>query len=180
MNTSAGSVILQIGIVVPSVDNAVQNYANLLGISDWNINYVDTEHGKGRNFRVDGENIAVKAKIAWAKIGDIELELIEPQDETSTYAEYLRSNGPGVHHLMFGTNDYQQAVENMRRNGVKNFVTGELQATEFQLFDTRQMLGTITEFATGSSLIPDEEARYGVGAALSPNRRKDVGPADAE
>ena len=52
MNTSASSVIVQIGIVVPSVDAAVKNYATLLGITDWNINYVDTDHGKGRSFRV--------------------------------------------------------------------------------------------------------------------------------
>ncbi len=52
MNASARSSILQIGIVVPSVDVAVRNYATLLNISDWNINYVDTENGKGRNFRV--------------------------------------------------------------------------------------------------------------------------------
>ena len=180
MNRSASSAIVQIGIVVPSVDTAVKNYANLLGISEWNINYVDTDHGKGRNFHVGGKEVAVKAKIAWAKIGEIELELIEPQDDSSIYAEYLRSNGPGVHHLMFSTNDYQHTVEQMRRNGVMSIVSGELQATEFRLFDTRQMLGTISEFATGNPLIPDEEVRNGVSAALSPNRRRDVGPADAE
>ena len=165
MNTSASSVVVQIGIVVPSVDAAVENFATLLGITDWNINYVDTDHGKGRNFRVDGKEVAVKAKIAWAQVGEIELELIEPQDDSSVYAEYQRSNGPGVHHLMFGTNDYQHSVEKMHRHGVKSFATGELQATEFRLFDTRQMLGTICEFATGDPLVPDEEVSNYTGAA---------------
>lgn len=164
MSASANSVIVQIGIVVPSVDAAVNNYATLLGITDWNINYVDTDHGKGRNFRVGGKEVAVKAKIAWAKIGEIELELIEPQDDSSIYAEYLRNNGPGVHHLMFGTDNYQHTVEEMHRHGVKRIASGELQATEFQLFDTRQMLGTISEFATGEPLMPDEEIMNGVGA----------------
>ncbi len=180
MNTSARSAIVQIGIVVPSVDAAVKNYATLLGITDWNINYVDTDLGKGRNFRVGGKDVVVKAKIAWAKVGEIELELIEPQDDSSIYAEYLRSNGPGVHHLMFSTNDYQHTVEQMHRHGVKKFVTGELQTTEFRLFDTRQMLGTISEFATGNPLIPDEEIRNGVCSALSPNWSRHLGPADAE
>jgi len=157
MDTSARSAILQIGIVVPSVDAAVRNYVTLLGIADWNINYVDTDRGKGRNFRVDGKEVAVKAKIAWANIGDIELELIEPQDDNSIYAEYLRCNGPGVHHLMFETDHYQVTADRMRRNEVKSVVSGELQSTEFQLFDTRQMLGTICEFAMGNPLIPDEE-----------------------
>jgi len=156
---------VQIGIVVPSVDSAVKNYATLLGITDWNINYVDTDHGKGRNFRVGGKEVAVKVKIAWAKIGEIELELIEPQDDSSIYAEYLRSNGSGVHHLMFGTDNYQNTLEEMDRHGVTSTASGELQSTEFQSFDTRQMLGTICEFATGDPLVPDEELRIDIGAA---------------
>jgi len=53
----------------------------------------------------------------------------------------------------------------MHRHGVKSFATGELQATEFRLFDTRQMLGTICEFATGDPLVPDEEVSNYTGAA---------------
>jgi len=147
--------VIQVGIVVRSADEAVHHYSNLLGIDDWNINYVDTDTGKGRNFRVGGENVSVKAKIAWTNVGDIELELIEPQDDNSIYANYLRSNGPGVHHLMFGTSDYQNTVDNMRQNGVKNIASGELQKTRFQLFDTIDMLGTISEFAEGDALTPD-------------------------
>jgi len=151
--------VVQIGIVVRSTDEAMRHYANLLGISNWNINYVDTDEGKGRNFRVDGEDVSVKAKIAWTNVGDIELELIEPQDDNSVYARYLRSNGPGVHHLMFGTSDYQNTVDDMHRKGVKSIASGELQATKFQLFDTIEMLGTISEFAEGDALLADESVK---------------------
>jgi 4-hydroxyphenylpyruvate dioxygenase-like putative hemolysin len=155
MSEPKANAVVQIGIVVRSTDEAMRHYAKLLGIDDWNINYVDTDNGKGRNFRVDGEDVSVKAKIAWTNIGDIELELIEPQDDNSIYARYLRSNGPGVHHLMFGTSDYQDTLDNMQQKGVKNIASGELQATRFQLFDTVDMLGTISEFAEGDALIPD-------------------------
>jgi len=150
--------ILQIGIVIQNADEAIRNYENLLGISGWNINYVDTQNGVGRNFRHGNKDVAVKAKIAWVSIGNVEIELIEPRDETSIYAEYLRNNGPGVHHLMFGIDDHQKGVECMRVNGVESIVSGELQATKFQLFDTRSLLGTITEFAEGDALIPDKFA----------------------
>ena len=150
------SAIVQVGIVVKNADEAIVNYENLLGISGWNINYVDTENGIGRNFRHGNKDVSVKARIAWARIGSIEIELIEPRDKTSVYAEYLRNNGPGVHHLMFGIDDYRKGVECMRANGVGSIVSGELQATKFQLFDTRSLLGTITEFAEGDELNPDE------------------------
>lgn len=152
--------IVQIGVVVRSADEAVQHYARLIGVTTWNINYVDTDSGKGRNFRIDGNEVSVKAKIAWTKIGNIEHELIEPRDETSIFSEYLRNQGPGVHHLMFGTNDCDRAVERLRGCGVARILSGELQETRFQLFDTCDMLGTNSEFAEGDELLPEENQTF--------------------
>lgn len=148
--------VLQIGILVRNADEAVRQYSTLLGISDWNINFVDTQIGKGRNFHSGEDDVAVKAKIAWALIGGVELELIEPQDKTSVYAQFIESHGPGVHHIMFGTDDFDRTVNRLNGAGIERVLSGELQATRFQLFDTRNTLGLISEFATGAALIPDE------------------------
>lgn len=152
--------IVQIGIVVRSADEAIRNYARLIGVTKWNINYVDTDNRKGRNFRIDGNDVNVKAKIAWTNIDNIELELIEPQDDTSLFAEYLRSHGPGVHHLMFGTNDSDRTAERLSGCGIERILSGELQETRFQLFDTGDMLGTISEFAEGGALLPEETQTF--------------------
>jgi len=151
--------IVQIGILVRNVDEAVRQYAKLLGVGDWNINYVDTENGKGQNFRTANSEVAVKAKIAWATIGGVELELIEPQDTTSVYAQHLESHGPGVHHVMFGTDDYDRTAGSLKEGGVERILSGELQATRFQLFDTRDTLGLISELAEGDALVPDESRK---------------------
>lgn len=148
--------IVQIGIVVADVDEAIRHYANLLGIRDWNINQVDSDKGDGRDFRSAEGEISVKAKIAWTNIGDIELELIEPQDRTSTYAEFLRNSGPGVHHVMLNTGGFDRDVTALRDSGLRTLLSGELQATKFQLFDSRAELGTIIELAEGGALLPDE------------------------
>ena len=148
--------VVQIGILVRNVDEAVEQYAKFLGIDNWNINFVDTEKGKGRNFRTGETVVSVQAKIAWATIGGIEIELIEPQDTTSIYAQHLESHGPGVHHLMFGTNDYDGTVNDLVGCGVESILSGELQETRFRLFDTRETLGLISEFADGDALVPDE------------------------
>jgi catechol 2,3-dioxygenase-like lactoylglutathione lyase family enzyme len=148
--------IVQIGILVRDADEAVRQYEKLLGVSNWNINLVDTENGRGRNFRTGEKDVAVKAKIAWTTIGGIELELIEPQDTTSIYAQHLETHGPGVHHLMFGARDYEGAVNSLTDCGVERILSGELQRTRFQLFDTRKTLGLISEFAEGEALVPDD------------------------
>jgi catechol 2,3-dioxygenase-like lactoylglutathione lyase family enzyme len=148
--------IVQIGIVVTDARRAIREYARLLGIRSWHINHVDSANGIGQRFREADSDITVNATIAWTEIAGIEIELIEPNDESSLYARYLRESGPGVHHIMFATDNYDADVSSLKEDGVPVMLSGELQATEFQLFDSRATLGTIVELARGDALIPDE------------------------
>ena len=148
--------VVQIGIVVADARKAASEYGRLLGLRKWYINRVDTNAGVGRNFRTAEGEIPVKATIAWTNIGDIEIELIEPNDESSPYARYLRESGPGVHHIMLAAEDYGTDVDSLEKGGVPILLSGELQGTGFHLFDSRATLGTIVELARGGALTPDE------------------------
>ena len=71
------------------------------------------------------------------------------------YAIFLREKGPGIHHVMFSTPDYQSCAERMARHQISVMAGGELQQTQFQMFDTRETLGLICEIADGGALVPD-------------------------
>jgi methylmalonyl-CoA/ethylmalonyl-CoA epimerase len=148
--------VVQIGVVVADADACVARYRELLNLQDWNINYVDTGAGKGQNFFIGNKPVAAKAKIAWINIGNVELEIIEPRDEESIYAQFLRDRGPGIHHVMFAVSDYDQCNESMIENNVAVLGGGELQQTRFRMFDTEKDLGFICEIAEGEALIPDK------------------------
>jgi catechol 2,3-dioxygenase-like lactoylglutathione lyase family enzyme len=148
--------IVQIGIVVRDADTCIAKYRELLNLQDWHINYVDTATGKGSNFRNGQKPVPAKAKIAWIRIGNVELEVIEPRDKDSVYARFLREKGPGIHHVMFATPDYDKCSAVMAENNVGVIGSGELQQTRFQMFDTKEELGLICEIADGEPLIPDE------------------------
>jgi catechol 2,3-dioxygenase-like lactoylglutathione lyase family enzyme len=148
--------VIQIGIVVPDVDKAIEGYRDLLHVKKWNINQVDTVTGKGGNFHKNGKPIQAKVKIAWANIGNVELELIEPQDQHSLYADFLKEHGPGIHHVMLGTADYDRCLDHMGEQKVTAIGGGELQDTRFQMFDTQDLLGFICEIADGDPLVPDQ------------------------
>lgn len=147
--------VIQIGIVVANIDKTIEAYRELLQVDTWNINYVDSANGKGSNFHNNGNPIHATAKIAWVNLGNIELELIEPRDQNSPYSEFLKEHGPGVHHIMLGTPTYSDATAHMGKKKVDLIGGGELQATRFQMFDTRDLLGFICEIAEGDPLIPD-------------------------
>lgn len=147
--------VVQLGIVVRDAKATAHRYRELLGLDDWHFNEVDTASGKGANFRRGGQSITAKALIAWTSVGNVELELIEPQDDSSVYAEFLHSKGPGIHHVMFVTPDYDDCINHMASQNISTLGAGELQKTRFQLFDTEADLGLICEIAEGEPLIPD-------------------------
>jgi 4-hydroxyphenylpyruvate dioxygenase-like putative hemolysin len=149
--------IVQIGLVVRDAAATALQYRKLLGVQDWYLNEVDTDRGKGRQFHHRGQAIKAKALIAWARVGNVELELIEPRDEDSAYAVFLRDKGPGIHHVMFGCADYEACGRRLTEQGVAELAGGELQQTRFKLFDARDSLGIICEIAAGGELVPDSK-----------------------
>jgi hypothetical protein len=148
--------VIQIGIIVSDVNKTIEGYRDLLQVKRWNINHVDTAIGKGGNFYKNGKAIQAKAKIAWVNFGNVELELIEPQDQHSLYADFLREHGPGIHHVMLGTSDYVSCLNHMDSQNIAAIGGGELQGTRFQMFDTQELLGFICEIAEGGPLLPDQ------------------------
>ena len=147
--------VAQIGIVVRDAAASASHYQTLLGIKEWHFNHVDTKNGIGKKFHTRKRAIDAKAKIAWAHLGGVEIELIEPLDTDSIYAEHLKENGPGLHHIMFETSDYEQSRLHMANNDIAEMAGGELQATRFTMLETREQLGMLCEIAEGGLLVPD-------------------------
>ena len=151
--------IVQIGIVVNSVDDTVEKYRRILGIENWHVNIIDSEEERGQNFKNRGKPIRRRTKIAWTKVGHVELELIEPQDEDSDHAEFLRDHGPGIHHVMFSTPDYDGTLQHMLDHGYQAVSEREVQGSRVHVFDTMADLGLLCEIAEAETLEPD----YSVG-----------------
>lgn len=146
--------VAQIGIVVADAESTADHYRRLLGVDDWRVNHVDSAEGFDR-FLQDGSPTDMRAKIVWADLGGVEIELIEPQDDKSVFAEYLAAHGPGIHHIMLRTASYQQSRDRLASSGVPLLLEGEQQNTRFCLFDSSNQLGAIIELAEGGELAAD-------------------------
>jgi len=83
VNQALFNQVVQIGIVVRDAEATARRYKDLLNLSDWHFNEVDTEKGHGYNFCSGDRPIPARALIAWLFLGNVELELIEPRDEHS-------------------------------------------------------------------------------------------------
>src|SRR5262249_11380112 len=109
--------VLQIAIVVRDVDASVRTYEDDYGIGPWEIH--EFHPGDVEDLVKDDRPAQYGMRIAIATIGRVEWELIEPLDDRSNYAEFLRSKGEGVHHIQVAVDDYDVALNALREKGNK-------------------------------------------------------------
>ena len=77
--------IEHIGIAVPSLEEAIRYWENVLGLKCYSIEEVADQKVKTDFFMVDATKI----------------ELLEPTSAESTIAKFIEKKGPGVHHVAF-------------------------------------------------------------------------------
>ena len=140
---------MQIGIVVPDVEEAVRAYRDNYGIGGWQIMEIGSENT--RDVRLHGRPVGWKSKIAVTMVGSVMWELIQPVDEDDLFARFLAQRGGvgGVHHIAVSTTDYRGVVAEQAARGRVPILSGTFSGVEVQYLDTEPELGVILEVFSG-------------------------------
>lgn len=92
-----------IGIAVKSIEEALPYYIETLGLKLIHIEEVPSE----------------KVRVAFLDSGNLNLELLQPMDETSTIHSFIEKKGEGIHHIAFGVSNIQERLNELKENGVR-------------------------------------------------------------
>ena len=105
----------QIGILVKDLDKAMEYYSAILDVGPWRIAEFDVPALKARD-----QTYSWKARIAFAKLGSIELELIHIVEGRSIHSEFLEKGREGLHHLGFfvSKDEMDTIIEQLSDRGV--------------------------------------------------------------
>lgn len=95
--------INHIGIAVKSIEDHRPYYEQVLGIELEGIEDVPQQ----------------KVRVAFYRVGDVLLELLEPTDPSSTVAGFIEKRGEGLHHVAFTVADIQARIAELKASGVK-------------------------------------------------------------
>lgn len=142
--------VLQIAMVVKNCDEAVKIWADKYGIGPWKI--YEFNPGTVNDMIIRGEKVDYAMRLALCDIGGVQWELIEPKDDKSIYAEFLRDKGEGLHHCAFGTDNYQKTVEFYKDKGLPILQGGEWDGLTYTYLDSQKDLNLIAEIY---DLVPD-------------------------
>lgn len=142
----------QIGVVVKNLDVAMESYWRTAGIGPWNIFTTGAPplsclyHGQPANYKI---------RLATARSGPLQMELIEYISGDTIHRDFLASGRIGIEHVGIYVPDLEQALQSYQARNI-----GILQRADgmgmtgdgrYAYLDTEPILGTILELIQSSS-----------------------------
>lgn len=143
-NIMETNVVTQIGILCHDIEKTAREYADLFGVEMPKIQMTGTQDVAKTMYL--GEPTPARTKQAFFKVGpNVEIELLEPDHEPSTWRHDLDTYGEGVHHIAFVVNGIRKVVERFERNGMKEIQKGEWDGGRYSYIDSKDKLKLIIE-----------------------------------
>ena len=170
MTTAAFTGINHLGIVTADLDRAVRTWSERYGVGPWRLYRYDAAN---MSARVDGEPLEFEMRVGLCELENARLELIQPLDDRSPYAQSLAARGGAdhIHHVRFDVASYDESAAWLRGLGAREIFhaafqggdragSARLTATYFEtdgeLGFTSEIVGVPDHFA-----MPEPELVYG-------------------
>jgi hypothetical protein len=112
-----GDGVAQVGLVVESLDRAVESYWGSFGVGPWHIYTYGRPLVKKMTYR--GRPSEYRMRIALSYLGPLRIELIETLDGQTIYDEFVREHGYGLHHFGVLVQDMETAIAEAEAAGLK-------------------------------------------------------------
>ncbi|HEX3048263.1 MAG TPA: VOC family protein [Bacillota bacterium] len=136
-------VVAQIGIIVKDIEKTSAAYAKFLGVEK--PAWVITGAMEEAHTEYQGKPSKARAKLAFFELENIQLELIEPDQEPSTWREFLDTHGEGVHHIAFIVKGMQEKINILAQNNFPLIQKGDYTGGCYSYIDTTGDLKVILE-----------------------------------
>jgi methylmalonyl-CoA/ethylmalonyl-CoA epimerase len=143
MNKLDTATVVQIGIIVKDAEKTASHYAEVFGIPKPAVVPIADDPFADTNYH--GKKSQAKGKAAFFDLGPVQMELIEPVGAPSTWEEFLRTKGEGIHHIAFKTSDMGSAQKFLTSKGMDTIQHGGWDGGQYAYVDCSEHLGTILE-----------------------------------
>jgi hypothetical protein len=135
-----GKEIIQVGILVKDAAEAAKKLEKLIGVGPFEI--LEPEY---RDLTYRGKTGKFKTRIALAKAGQIQIELMQPLYGETVYDEFAQRKGYGLHHLGIKTDNMERSVKQMEDRGFRVIQSGNRPGVKWAYLSTEEQTGVIFE-----------------------------------
>ncbi len=125
-------------IVVHDIEKT-KNYYESIGIGPW-VEYPPLVEYTTLN--VMDEKGFLATRFVYTRIGDLQLQLVQPGEGRTIYRDFLEKKGEGVFHIGFEVADIHSMDEQLADSGMKVLASGRRDdGSGFSYYDTRGQAG---------------------------------------
>jgi catechol 2,3-dioxygenase-like lactoylglutathione lyase family enzyme len=135
--------ITQVGLIVRDIEARARAWADVLGLPVPEVIVTDSVEVARTEYQ--GAPTPARAKLAFFHLGQVDLELIEPIDEPSTWKDQLDQHGDSLHHIAFHIQGMPQQLAYLSAKGIPLVQRGEYTGGRYAYVDGGPRLGAILE-----------------------------------
>ncbi len=141
-----------IGVAVKALETSLPFWAEALGLE---VSGIET---------VESENV----KVAFLRVGNASIELLEPTDAGSAVGKHLDKRGEGIHHVTLEVRDLSAMLDRLRERGMPIIGDGARPGAggrQVAFVHPKAASGVLIELVSGRQTEPDT-ARLDAGSAV--------------
>lgn len=135
--------VMQVGLIVRDIEAKARAWAQILGLPMPEIMITDSYERAQTEYQ--GKRSDARARLAFFHLGQVDLELIEPIGEPSTWNDQLVAHGDSLHHIAFLIKGMPEQVAYLGAEGLPLLQRGEYPGGRYAYFDGVAKLGAILE-----------------------------------
>ncbi len=137
--------VVQVAIVCRDIDATSKRWAAVLGVDPPQIR--TTRPGREVKVMYRGHPSDGQARLAFIRLGQVTLELIQPVGGNTSWKEYLDSNGEGVQHIAFQVQDLDKTLKSLAAKDIPVLHQGRYDddSGSYTYVDSRKALGVTLE-----------------------------------
>jgi methylmalonyl-CoA/ethylmalonyl-CoA epimerase len=109
--------LCQVGFVVNDIEASARKYAETFGLPQPPI--IQTPGFDKAKTTLNGQPSEATAKLAFFRMGQLVIELIEPDEKPSVWRDFLNQKGEGVHHIAFRVDNTETTEAAFARYGIR-------------------------------------------------------------
>lgn len=152
----------QVGLVVRDLDATMRHLHAVAGVGPWWVKTFAPPHH--HDTRLRGKPVHYTMRVALARTGATQWELIQPLEGPSIYTEFLDAHGEGLHHVQMalGPEGYDACVARMTALGCPPLMEGRFHTARYCYFDSEGPLTTVLEIrdAPADFVRPEPDAWF--------------------
>jgi 4-hydroxyphenylpyruvate dioxygenase-like putative hemolysin len=138
------NIVVQVGVIVKDIAKTLDAYMDVFKLEKC-PEIILTDGPDISNMKYHGQRSEAVAKLAFIHMGQVDIELIEPVGEPSTWKEFLDTHGEGVHHLAFFVKGTDQVVAYLEGKGIPMVQRGDYTGGMYTYMDSSAKLKVMLE-----------------------------------